>query len=72
MITYKNQFRASNTLGKITCSLANLDLFISADTACVHLAGALGIKSYLLIPYCSDWRWFDNDKKTEWYDFRPT
>ncbi len=28
MITYKNQFRASNTIGKITCSLANLDLFI--------------------------------------------
>lgn len=28
MITYKNQFRASNTLGKITCSLANLGLFI--------------------------------------------
>ena len=28
MITYKNQFRASNTIGKITCSLANLGLFI--------------------------------------------
>ncbi|WP_028241955.1 glycosyltransferase family 2 protein [Pseudobutyrivibrio ruminis] len=28
MITYKNQFRASSTLGKITCSLANLSLFI--------------------------------------------
>lgn len=28
MITYKNQFRASNTIGKITCSLANLGLFV--------------------------------------------
>lgn len=28
MITYKNQFRASNVLGKITCSIANLSLFI--------------------------------------------
>ncbi len=28
MITYKNQFRASNLFGKITCSLANLGLFI--------------------------------------------
>ena len=28
MITYKNQFRASNNIGKITCSLANLGLFI--------------------------------------------
>lgn len=29
MITYKNQFRASGTFGKITCSLANLSLFIA-------------------------------------------
>lgn len=28
MISYKNQFRASGTFGKITCSLANLSLFI--------------------------------------------
>ncbi len=28
MISYKNQFRASGTFGKITCSLANLYLFI--------------------------------------------
>ena len=28
MITYKNQFRSSSTMGKITCSLANLGLFI--------------------------------------------
>lgn len=28
MITYKNQFRASGTFGKITCSLANLGLFV--------------------------------------------
>lgn len=28
MISYKNQFRASSAFGKITCSLANLSLFI--------------------------------------------
>ena len=49
-------------------AMSNVDLFISVDTACIHLAGALGIKSYLLIPYCSDWRWFENTEKTEWYN----
>ena len=49
-------------------AMKNVDLFISADTSCLHLAGALGIKAYLLIPYCSDWRWFDNTEKTEWYN----
>lgn len=49
-------------------ALKNLDLLISVDTSTLHLAGALGVKSKLLIPYCSDWRWFDNTEKTEWYD----
>lgn len=48
-------------------ALMNLDLFITADTACAHLAGALGVKTWLLIPYCSDWRWFENVQQTEWY-----
>ncbi len=48
-------------------AMANVDLMISVDTANMHLAGALGKKTFLLIPYCSEWRWFDNTKKTEWY-----
>jgi len=55
------------TFDDTAAAMQNLDLFISADTSCLHLAGALGIKSFLLIPYCSDWRWFENDKSTEWY-----
>ncbi|MCD8378146.1 MAG: tetratricopeptide repeat protein [Candidatus Gastranaerophilales bacterium] len=47
--------------------MSNVDLFISADTSCIHLAGALGIKSFMLIPYCSDWRWFKDAKHTNWY-----
>ncbi len=49
-------------------AMKNLDLMISVDTSNLHLAGALGVKSTLLLPYCSDWRWFDNISKTEWYD----
>jgi len=48
-------------------ALKNLDLFISIDSAPAHLAGALGVKTLLLLPFCPEWRWFDNDKKTEWY-----
>ncbi|MCR5265627.1 MAG: hypothetical protein K6E29_03430 [Cyanobacteria bacterium RUI128] len=53
---------------KTAGALANLDIFITVDTAAAHLAGALGVKTYLLLPSTADWRWFDNDKKTEWYD----
>lgn len=48
-------------------AMKNLDLMISVDSACIHLAGALGVKSLLLLPYCTDWRWFDNTQTTEWY-----
>lgn len=53
-----------DTAGKIQ----NLDLFITIDTAAANLAGAMGIKTYLLLPFASEWRWFDDDKMTPWYD----
>ena len=49
-------------------ALKNLDVFIAVDTSAAHLAGALGVKTFLLLPYCADWRWFDNTETTEWYD----
>jgi hypothetical protein len=48
-------------------ALKNIDILITVDTALAHLAGAMGIKTYLLLCHAPDWRWFDNDKKTEWY-----
>ena len=56
------------TFDDTAAAMKNLDLMISVDTSNIHLAGALGVKSILLLPYCSDWRWFDNTSKTEWYD----
>lgn len=47
--------------------LKNIDILITVDTALAHLAGSLGIKTYLLLCHAPDWRWFENDKKTEWY-----
>jgi len=49
-------------------ALKNIDLLITVDTSIANLAGAMGIKTFMLIPTYSDWRWFDNTEKTEWYD----
>ena len=49
-------------------AIMNLDLVITVDTSIAHIAGALGKKTFMLLPYVTDWRWFDNDKTTEWYD----
>lgn len=47
--------------------IANLDLVISADTAVAHLAGALGIPVWLILPWRPDWRWSPAAAETPWY-----
>lgn len=49
-------------------ALMNLDVLVTIDSAIAHLAGALGVKTFLLLPYSSEWRWFEDDKTTHWYN----
>jgi len=48
-------------------AVANLDLVISADTAPVHLAGALGKPVWIVLPFSPDWRWFAERSDSPWY-----
>jgi tetratricopeptide (TPR) repeat protein len=48
--------------------LQNIDLLITIDTFIVHLAGILNVKTWLLLGYVSDWRWFDDDSICHWYN----
>ena len=47
--------------------IKNLDMVITVDSAITHLAGGLGIKTYLMLCKGPDWRWFNNHDSTEWY-----
>ena len=47
--------------------LQQLDLLITIDSAVAHLAGALGVKTFLLLRKVSDWRWFDERPDSPWY-----
>ena len=47
--------------------IKQLDLVITCDTAIIHLAGTLNVKSYLLLNYNSHWIWFDDSKSNAWY-----
>jgi len=44
-----------------------LDLVISVDTMPAHLAGALGVPVWTLVPYDADWRWMDARDDSPWY-----
>ncbi|QWT46238.1 tetratricopeptide repeat protein [Azospira inquinata] len=48
-------------------ALSQLDLLISVDTSMVHLAGALNLPTWLLLPYNGDWRWLENRTDSPWY-----
>ena len=37
--------------------LANCDLLISSDSAVVHLAGAMGVPTWLALRWIPEWRW---------------
>ena len=43
------------------------DLVISIDNLTVHLSGALGIKTYVLLPLSADWRWGVKSKTSYWH-----
>lgn len=48
--------------------IAGLDLVIAVDTAVAHLAGALGLPCWLLLPwYRADWRWLKEREDSPWY-----
>jgi tetratricopeptide (TPR) repeat protein len=47
--------------------LAQLDLVIAVDTSVVHLAGAMGIPVWTLLPFAPDWRWLLGRRDSPWY-----
>ena len=56
-----------NDIDDFSAKIKALDLVISIDNSTVHLAGALGVKAWLLQPFCPDWRWLPGAKKSYWY-----
>jgi hypothetical protein len=52
---------------ELASRLRSLDLVISVDTMVAHLAGALGVPVWLLLPADADWRWMRNRSDSPWY-----
>lgn len=48
--------------------LSALDLVISVDNSTVHLAGALGVPTWMLCPAHPNWRWQREREDNMWYD----
>jgi tetratricopeptide (TPR) repeat protein len=47
--------------------MRNLDLVVTSDSAVAHLAGALGVRTWLVLGVTPDWRWLLDREDSPWY-----
>jgi tetratricopeptide (TPR) repeat protein len=48
-------------------AVKNLDLVVTVDTAMAHLAGALAVPVWVLLPFAGEWRWLLEREDSAWY-----
>ena len=58
--------RYSEGILGLATAISTLSLLITTDTLAAHLAGALGVCAWVLVPYAADWRWMTGNK-SPWY-----
>jgi hypothetical protein len=60
-------FPHSPDIADTAADLMNMDLLITVDTMAAHLAGALGRKVWVMLPWDADWRWLQKREDSPWY-----
>lgn len=55
------------SFGDTVSIVAALDLVLSIDSAVAHLAGAMGVRTWLLLPANPDYRWMLERTDSPWY-----
>ncbi len=51
-----------------TAALMSLvDLVVTPETAVAHLAGALGVRTWVALSHVGDWRWMTSGDSSPWY-----
>lgn len=53
--------------GDTAALMQELDAIISCDSAPLHLAGALGCRTFAILPNIAEWRWGMEEETTPWY-----
>jgi hypothetical protein len=47
--------------------VAGLDLVVCIDNSTAHMAGALGVPAWVLLPAFPEWRWMLGREDSPWY-----
>ena len=68
LYTFEGDFdQSSGRFMDTAAVIKNLDLVITVDTGIAHLAGGLGVPTWILTPKPPDWRWMLERTDTPWY-----
>jgi len=59
-----NQF---SDLDVFAAQVAAMDMVLTIDNSTAHLVGALGVPTWLLLPFAPDWRWLHKREDSPWY-----
>jgi hypothetical protein len=52
---------------RLARAIRTMDLVISVDSLSAHLAGALAVPVWTLLPHDADWRWMEQRSDSPWY-----
>jgi ADP-heptose:LPS heptosyltransferase len=66
-VTEVKEIDNHNDIDGLAALISACDLVVSIDNATVHLAGALGVDTKVLLPFNSDWRWGCKQSRSYWY-----
>jgi len=54
-------------MDRFAAQVAAMDQVITIDNSTAHLAGALGVPTWMMLPFAADWRWMERRADTPWY-----
>src|SRR5262249_43174042 len=66
-VDFGDRLDAAGAFRDTAAIITNLDLVIATDSAVAHLAGALGVPTWILLNVAPDWRWFLARTDCPWY-----
>ena len=54
-------------IDSFAAQIAAMDMVVTIDNSTAHLAGALGVATWVLLPFAPDWRWLQDREDSPWY-----